>query len=80
MKEILLIQQPGDRNCCRVSAGGHADMGYYCVFQGDRKEVTECLRQVLKALEDPAHTVKVDNKDDLLGRATGGAGEKASQR
>jgi hypothetical protein len=56
-----LIQVPSDPQCCSISAGGIDGLGSYCVFRGNREEVTECLRQVLKALEDPAHPVIVES-------------------
>jgi hypothetical protein len=56
-----LIQLSSGPQCCSVSAGGIDGLGYYCVFRGKREEVTECLRQVLKALEHPAHLVIVES-------------------
>jgi hypothetical protein len=57
-----LIQVPSEPQCCSVSAGGIDGLGSYCVFRGKREEVTECLRQVLKALEDPEHPVIIESK------------------
>jgi len=55
--EIRLIQVASDPQCCSLSAGGISELGFYCVFRGKREEVIECVRQVLQALEDPAHPV-----------------------
>jgi hypothetical protein len=57
--QTRLIQVPSDVFCCRISAGGRDGLGHYCIFSGEREEVAECLRRVLKALEDPAHPVEV---------------------
>ena len=61
--ETRLIQKPADPLCCRISAGGGLGLGYYCVFRGDRKEVAECLRRVLEALEDTEHPVQVQGDE-----------------
>jgi hypothetical protein len=57
--ETRLIQVPSEQILCRISAGGRDGFGYYCIFSGEREEAVECLREVLKALEDPASPVEV---------------------
>lgn len=59
--ETRLTQVASDPQCCSMSAGGRDGLGHCCVFRGKREEVIECLRQVLKALEDPAHPVNVES-------------------
>jgi hypothetical protein len=61
--ETRLIQIPSNPMCCSISAGGINGVGYYCVFRGKQEEVAECLRRVLKALEDHAHPVIVESNN-----------------
>jgi hypothetical protein len=61
--ETRLIQIPSNSICCGSSAGGINGVGYYCILRGKQEEVAECLRRVLKALEDPAHLVIVESNN-----------------
>jgi hypothetical protein len=61
--ETRLIQIPSHPICCSISAGGIKGVGYYSIFRGKQEEAAECLRRVLKALEDPAHLVIVESNN-----------------
>lgn len=48
---IKIIKQPDDPLCCRASAGGTSEAGYYLTFRGDVDQVLKCLKAVTEALE-----------------------------
>lgn len=52
MSEVKLIQHSDDPICTRISAGGKPEIGYYCVFRGDKTDVISCLEKVLEALKN----------------------------
>lgn len=58
MPVVKLIQHPDDSLCLRASCGGTDDIGYYCVFRGERTEIVKCLEHIIKALESDQLVVK----------------------
>ncbi len=50
--KIELIQKPTDPICTRASIGGSPEIGFYCIFRGDKPQVIECLEAILKGLKD----------------------------
>ena len=57
---IKLIKKPDDPLCCRASCGGMEELGYYCVFRGDKQEVIKSLEVILEALKSD-QPVKIEN-------------------
>jgi hypothetical protein len=62
MADIKLIQKPNDPTCLRLSIGGTKDVGFYCVFRGDKSAITECLEEILQALKS-GRTVQIEGED-----------------
>lgn len=60
-KDIRLIKKPDDPACCRASCGGSEEIGYYCVFRGEKADVIACLENVLSALKE-GKPVKVERE------------------
>jgi hypothetical protein len=49
---IFYERKKTDPECLRVSIGGRAEVGYYCVFRGDNlNEIETMLKDVLKSFK-----------------------------
>lgn len=58
MPVVKLMQHPDDPLCLRASCGGTDEIGYYCVFRGERTEIVKCLEHIVKALKSEQPTTK----------------------
>ena len=39
MSDVVIIKEPDDPGCLRVSMGGNTDTGYYLVYRGDLADI-----------------------------------------
>jgi hypothetical protein len=61
MASVKLMQHDDDPMCLRASCGGTEDIGYYCVFRGERSEIVKCLERIITALKSDQPLVKDTN-------------------
>lgn len=52
---VQIQHEENDPICLRASIGGRKDDGFYITYRGDRKEVLNLLRAVIKAFEAYQH-------------------------
>lgn len=48
---VKLTKKTDDPICMRASCGGDPEIGYYCVFRGDKNGVIKGLEAILEALK-----------------------------
>jgi hypothetical protein len=44
--KVVFQRLADDPLCLRISIGGREEIGYYCMFRGNQKEVVEALRLI----------------------------------
>lgn len=68
--KVTITRAPSDPLCPRVSVGGNATLGFYCVFRGPANDCTLALKEAFHAMQvagDNLDSLPVDRKYKELG-------------
>jgi len=64
--EIKVTKKASDElGIVRVSLGGDAELGYYCVYRGTKEQAIECIAHALQAMEGMAEVLGPDREPDI---------------
>lgn len=56
MPKVAVIKLPDDPICARASIGGSQQIGFYCTYRGDVRQVIDAVETILAELKRIAET------------------------